>query len=433
MAAAWLISQRHAVTVYEREARIGGHTHTVDVATARGVIPVDIGFIVYNEQNYPNLAALLAHLGVKTKPSNLGFSVSLDGGDLEYAGSFSGLIAQPANFLRRDYRAMLRDTLRFYREAHDLLDAASFRGTLGEYLDTNGYTEAFARIHLLPMGAAIWSSSLADMRAYPATSFAQFFANHGLLKLFGRPQWRTVEGGSREYVKKLTAGYAKDIRLNSAARVVARSATGVTIRDGNGTLETFDGVVIAAHADDALAMLGDPSVEERTLLQSFGYRPNRVVLHSDRLLMPRRRMAWASWNYMAHSQKDGTEDLCVTYWMNKLQGIDKNTPLFVTLNPASMPREDLIHGVYCCRHPLFDLQTISAQQRLWHLQGERRTWFCGSYFGAGFHEDALQAGLAAAEDATEMRRPWKVARESGRIFMSQEPARLGSGYGMSEV
>jgi predicted NAD/FAD-binding protein len=336
---------------------------------------------------------------------------------LEYAGSLLGLAAQPANLLRRDYLRMLRDTLRFYREANDLPTYASLRGSLGEYLIDNNYSEAFARLHLLPMGAAIWSSSLDDMRSYPMAAFARFFANHGLLKLVGRPQWRTVTGGSREYAKKLTTRFAKNIRLNCGVKTILRGVTGVTIVDEQGHSDRYDGVIIASHANQALAMLGDPSAEETSLLGSFDYRPNKVVLHRDTAFMPKRRMAWSSWNYLGRSDQNGGEDLCVTYWMNKLQGIDKRTPVFVTLNPPAMPRAETIHGAYSCAHPLFNKQAIAAQQRLWHLQGNRNTWFCGSYFGSGFHEDALQAGLAAAEDATGVRRPWRVENESGRIAL----------------
>ncbi|HXL99799.1 MAG TPA: FAD-dependent oxidoreductase [Rhizomicrobium sp.] len=414
MAAAWLLSAKHRVTVYEREARVGGHSHTVDVETAHGTIPVDTGFIVYNEPNYPNLTALFHHLDVPTKPSNMGFAVSLDGGALEYAGSLAGLAAQPGLFLRRDYRTMLTDTLRFYRDAPKLLAAAK-RMSLGEYLAANDYSDAFARLHLLPMGAAIWSSSVADMRAHPVAAFARFFVNHGLLKLSGRPRWRTVDGGSREYVKRLTARYATDIHVASGVATILRDGAGVTIVDARGNRRSHDGVIIAAPADQALGMLAEPTAEERALLGSFRYRPNQVVLHSDAALMPKRRRAWASWNYLGRSNASADADLCVTYWMNALQGIDRRAPLFVTLNPPKMPREDKIHRVLTCAHPVFDAAALDAQSRLWHLQGARRTSFCGSYFGSGFHEDALQAGLAAAEDAGGVRRPWRVANESGRI------------------
>lgn len=416
MAAAWLASSRHNVTIYEREQRIGGHAHTVDVDTPRGRIPVDTGFIVYNEQNYPNLTALFHHLGVATEKSEMTFSVSLDGGALEYSSLPSGLIAKPMNFVRGDYLRMWRDLFRFYRQASKTLDATDTRKTLGEYLDAHGYSEAFARLHLLPMAAAIWSSSLEDMRAHPVAAFARFFADHGLLKLVNRPLWRTVSGGSKEYVKKLTSEFSDRINLQCGARTILRDMAGVTIIDDHGQSARYDGVIIASHADQALAMLGDASTEERGLLGSFRYRPNKAVLHCDPNFMPKCRMAWASWNYLGHTSDRPDDDLCVTYWMNKLQNIDSRAPLFNTLNPREMPREETIYRVDHYAHPLFNAAALETQQRLWHLQGVRNTWFCGSYFGSGFHEDALQSGLAAAEDATGARRPWSVAEESGRII-----------------
>jgi predicted NAD/FAD-binding protein len=423
MSAAWLLSRGHQVTVYERDTRVGGHTHTVDVDTPKGPLPVDTGFIVYNEPNYPNLTALFSHLGVETQKSNMTFAVSLDDGGTEYSGSWGGLIAQPSLLLRRDYWHMLSDIVRFYRNAGELIDnPAAGRMSLGEYLRANNYSDAFAQLHLLPMGAAIWSSSIEDMRAHPAVAFARFFANHGLLKISARPLWRAVKGGSREYARKLTASYAKDIRTEAGIKTILREANGVTIVDERGNRRTHDGVVIAAPADQALSLLADPSAEERALLGSFHYRPNKVVLHSDPALMPKRKSTWSSWNYLGRSDASGNEDLCVTYWMNKLQNLDPSRPMFVTLNPPRMPREELTHGVYTCAHPVFDAPAIAAQSRLWHLQGAQRTWFAGSYFGSGFHEDALQAGLAAAEDAGGVRRPWRVENESGRIVRAPQLA-----------
>ncbi|HEY4124308.1 MAG TPA: FAD-dependent oxidoreductase [Rhizomicrobium sp.] len=415
MSAAWLASGHHDVTLYEREVRVGGHSHTVRVETSAGQIPVDTGFIVYNEQTYPNLTALFRHLGVQTQKSEMTFGVSFDKGALEYSSLLAGLMAQPANFLRGDYLRMWRDLVRFYREAAQTMDAGDTRTTLGAYLDARGYSEAFARLHLLPMAAAIWSSSLEDMRAHPVAAFARFFADHGLLKLVNRPQWRTVIGGSQEYVSRLTAPYADRIHLRCGAKTILRDAGGVTIISDDGRRAHYDGVIIATHADQALALLGDADHEERALLGSFQYRSNTAVLHCDPDFMPRRRMAWASWNYLGCTGDKSDDDLCVTYWMNKLQKLDSRIPLFNTLNPRKMPREEMIYRVDRYAHPLFDSAALEAQRRLWHLQGVRNTWFCGSYFGSGFHEDALQSGLAAAEDATGARRPWHVAKESDRI------------------
>ena len=420
MSAAWLLSQRHDVTVFEREPRLGGHSNTVVVETVRGPVPVDTGFIVYNAPNYPNLTALFEHLGVGTEASNMSFSVSLDGGAFEYAGgNGAGLLAQPACLLRADYIAMMHDLLRFYREAPEMLaDRAHVNLSLGEYLKLKCYSEAFARLHLLPMAAAIWSSSIEAMRAHPVRSFVRFFANHGLFKLVGRPEWRTVSGGSCEYVKKLTARYADNVRVGQGVRAVLRDASSVTIVDAHGERHRHDAVVIAAHTDEALKMLDRPSADERALLGAFAYRPNLAVLHDDLSLMPKRKLAWASWNYIGSSKADVNADLCVTYWMNRLQNINKRTPLFVTLNPIHMPHDNAVKATFQYEHPVFDAAALTAQDRLWTLQGANRTWFCGSYFGSGFHEDALQAGLAAAEEAGGVRRPWRVAKESSRITLA---------------
>jgi predicted NAD/FAD-binding protein len=353
------------------------------------------------------------------------FAVSLDDGAFEYAGNLQGLVAQPACLMRADYWAMLRDTLRFYREAPALVGEAR-RMSLGAFLDWRRYSDAFARLHLLPMGAAIWSSSIEDMRAHPLRAFVRFFENHGLLKLAGRPQWRTVDGGSREYVRRLTASYRDRVRTGAGVTAILRDATGVTIVDANGQRHRHDDVIIANHADQALALLGDASAEERSLLGAFKYRPNQTVLHSDPALMPKRARAWASWNYIGTSDASQNGDLCVSYWMNKLQGIDAGAQLFVTLNPTRMPREELIHGSWSYAHPIFDSAALDAQERLWTLQGVHRTWYCGAYFGSGFHEDGLQAGLAAAEAAGGVRRPWRVANESGRIVLSPVPARIAA-------
>jgi predicted NAD/FAD-binding protein len=419
MSAAWLLSQKHRVTLYEQDGRVGGHTNTVEVDTPRGRIPVDTGFIVYNELNYPNLTALFAHLDVATKPSNMFFSVSLDDGGFEYSCNFPGFV-QPACLIRADYWQMVRDLLRFYRETPKLLgEPGAEHLSLEEYVRRGNYSDAFIRYHLLPMGAAIWSSSVDDMRHYPALSFARFCDNHGLLKLKGRPQWRTVCGGSREYVRKLTAAYKKNIFVHRGAARILRDSQGITIIDATGERHRHDAVIIAAHADQALAMLDQPTNEECAVLGRFRYRDNLAVLHSDSALMPKARGTWAAWNYVGKSDAHGHEDLCVTYWMNKLQSIDRRAPLFVTLNPVKPPREDSVHASLLYAHPIFDTEATAAQNSLWDLQGVRHTWFCGAYFGSGFHEDGLQAGLAAAEDAGGVRRPWRVQNESARIGIAR--------------
>lgn len=411
LSAAWLLSRRHRVTLFEADSRLGGHCHTVD---ASGVA-VDTGFIVYNEVTYPNLTALFRHLGVATKASDMSFAVSLDDGRLEYSGTgLSGLFAQRRNTLSPRFWLMLRDLVRFYRQAPR--DLASIGATpLGAYLDSAGYGAAFRDHHLLPMAAAIWSTPAAEIGDYPAAAFIRFCENHGLLKLSGRPIWRTVEGGSRCYVQRLAAA-VPEVVAGYRVRSIARDADGVVATGADGASRRFDHVVIATQADQALGMLADPSADERRLLGAFGYIGNDAVLHSDPALMPRRRKAWSSWNYLSRSS-GGVRRLAVTYWMNLLQGIPQHTPLFVTLNPHREIAAGTVLRQLHYRHPRFDAAAMAAQERLWSLQGAGNTWFCGSYFGSGFHEDGLQAGLAVAEALGAVRRPWTVADESGRIHV----------------
>lgn len=409
LSAAWLLSKRHRVVLYEADDRLGGHSHTVDAA---GLV-VDTGFIVFNETTYPNLTALFDHIGVATERSDMSFAVSLDDGRLEYSGTgLLGLFAQGRNAISPRFWRMLRDLVRFYREAPRNAAALGLM-TLDEYLDAAGYGEGFRNDHLYPMAAAIWSTPAAQIGAYPAASFIRFCETHGLLKLSGRPIWRTVAGGSRSYVRVL-AGAIPEVVSNHPVKTIFRTANGVEIVGPDGHRRAFDQVVIATHADQALEILAEPDGEERRLLGAFGYIDNDAVLHSDPRLMPRRRRVWSSWNYMTGNDDDRRR-LAVTYWMNRLQNIESERPLFVTLNPHRAIAAGATLRRLRYRHPRFDAEAMEAQNELWSLQGQRNTWFCGAYFGAGFHEDGLQAGLAVAEAIGGVRRPWTVADESGRI------------------
>lgn len=417
MSAAWLLAQAHDVTVYEAETRIGGHSHTVEAPlTGGGAVPVDMGFIVYNEPNYPNLVALFEHLGVPTQWSDMSFGVSIDGGGLEY--SSLDIFAQKRNFLRPRFWSMLTDLLRFYREAPEHACALDGNLTsLGDYLADNRYGRAFQDDHILPQAAAIWSTSMAQIRDFPAASFIRFCQNHDLLKVSGRVEWRTVTGGSREYVRRLTAAYADKIRTGRAVRAIRREAGAVLVTDSSGDTQRFDRILIATHADQGLALLADPTPREKALLGAFAYSKNHAVLHTDATLMPRRRKAWSAWNYVGGAGAD-RHRLCVTYWMNKLQELPADTPLFVTLNPIRDPAPGTLLHSEVYEHPLFDAAAMRAQRQLWDLQGQGNTWWAGAYFGAGFHEDGLQAGLAAAESLGGVRRPWRVQNESGRIHLA---------------
>lgn len=420
LSAAWLLAQKHNVTLFEREPRPGGHSNTVEVAETARTVPVDTGFIVYNTASYPNLIALFDHLGVQTAPTNMGFSVSLDGGSYEYSGSsLGGLIGHAGNVIRADHWRMISDLLRFFREACRDLPALEANGqTLGDYLAAKHYSEAFVVRHILPMAAAIWSTPSAEILQFPAAAFVRFFDNHGLLKVSNRPEWRTVVGGSREYVRRILQSLEGKVRLGTPVQTISRDPSTVTIRTANGS-EVFDACVVATHADDALALLSDADGEEHRLLGAFQYTNNLAVLHSDRRLMPKRRRLWTSWNYLgAGDRADRT--LAVSYWMNTLQPLETEQDYFVTLNPppGAQPESPLASFQYT--HPMFDQKAMAAQRSLWDLQGRRRTWFCGSYFGSGFHEDGLQSGLAAAEHLGGVRRPWTVANESGRIFLKDD-------------
>ena len=417
LAAAWLLSANHRVTLFEADQRIGGHCHTVEFEN----VPVDTGFIVYNERTYPNLTALFSHLGVETRPTEMSFAVSLRGGRVEYSGSgLTGLLAQPSNALSPRFWSMLSDLRRFYKTAPR--DVPGLGGiSLAAYLDAKAYGAAFREDHLYPIAAAIWSTPSMQIGEYPAAAFIRFFENHGLLTFFDseRPIWRTVVGGSRAYVNRLIAPFLEGIVRGRPILAVRRDKDGVDLVDKSGHAMRFDHVVLANHADDALAILSDPGAEERDILGAFRYTANEAVLHQDPASMPRRTGAWSSWNYLADPGE--TSKVSVTYWMNRLQGLPQNVPLFVTLNPFREIRRESVIRSDAYRHPTFDLRAMAAQERLWSLQGVRRTWFCGAYFGAGFHEDGLQAGLAVAEALGGASRPWTVPNPSGRITVTELP------------
>ena len=413
LSAAWLLSRRHEVVLYERNAWLGGHANTVDVECPEGPVPVDTGFIVFNPGNYPNFTAMLDHLGVGTVNTDMSLGVSVDNGRLEYSSLARGLFGQPSNIVSPRFLRMLGDILKFYGEASRLAEHEVDGISLGEFLERGRYSEALIDEHVLPMCAAIWSTSSAQIRDYPMRSFLRFFSSHGLLQVFNRKQWRTVRGGSRSYVDALRGEMAGRVRFRRAAAHITRTGGLVTVHGADGALDTFTDVVIASHADEALGLLADPSPTERNVLGAFRYTDNLAVLHDDRSLMPQRRATWGSWNYIGARGDDGATPLCVSYWMNRLQSLlPTRRQLFVTLNPIRPPRHTIAAFEYT--HPLFDASALSSQDRLHELQGDRNTWFCGSYFGYGFHEDALQSGLAVAEalgaPAPWTKQPSRIAR-----------------------
>jgi predicted NAD/FAD-binding protein len=413
-AAAWTLSNHYPVTVYDREPRAGGHSHTVSIDYDGARLAVDIGFIVYNELNYPDLTALFGHLGVETVASRMSFAVTADTGRFEWRGGGNnwfetacGLFAQPRNLLSPSYLWMLRDILAFNQQSIEDHAAGKLAGlTLGGYFRKRHFAPRLLTDYLAPMGAAIWSAPSSEIMDFPAENFVAFFANHRLLQ-YDRPVWRTVKGGSQHYVEKLIASFRGRIRLGCAVTSVERTAQGVVVRDSHGSAEIYDHVVIASHSDQALAMLSDADDRERGILGAIGYSPNTIYLHRDPALMPKRRRAWAAWNFLRWPRQERVDnDVSVTYWMNELQGINRDKPLFVSLNPPAAPDPALTFGKYMFEHPQYNAAAFAAQKRLPEIQGKRHTWFCGAWTGYGFHEDGLRSGLAVAE-ALGAVAPWR--------------------------
>lgn len=416
LAAAWLLSKRHTVTLLEKEHRLGGHAHTATIASQAN-LKIDTGFIVYNEPSYPNLTCWFDAMDVATENSDMSFAVSRDQGNFEYAGGPAlGLLAQPSLPFKPRFWRMLLDLLRFYRQAPLQIPQDSEQ-SLGEYLTQHRYSSEFIQDHLLPFGAAIWSTSKDRILEYPAASFIRFCENHGLLRISNRPQWRTVTGGSEQYVNAVQQSIgAESVMTDFDVAGIERHENGVVVRDCTGRQVAADHVVIATHADQALECLDSPSSAETSLLSPFEYESNLAILHTDISYLPRRRRAWCSWNYVEQAGSNASQ-VSLSYWMNKLQNIKHDTQYIVTLNPTQEPAPEAIIRSQIYTHPIFTRHTWAAQQQLWSLQGENRTWFCGSYFGSGFHEDAVQAGFAVAEQLGGLARPWALEEPSGRIVV----------------
>ncbi|MCW5296989.1 FAD-dependent oxidoreductase [Herbaspirillum lusitanum] len=400
LASAYFLARRHDVVVYEAGGYIGGHANTVDATLEGRTFPVDTGFLVFNEATYPNLIALLDELGVDSYATDMSFGVSLDGGRFEWAGtSLDTVFAQRRRVMSPAFLGMLRDILRFNRAAESNLAASLVSPlSLEQLLAAGSYGAMFRDAYLLPMAAAIWSSAPADILQFPAATFLRFCLNHGLLQVNDRPQWRTVKGGAREYVRKITATLPA-VRLNTKVVDVLRDDAGVTVRTHDGS-ERFDSVVFATHAPDTLRMLTDADAEERALLSAVRYQANTAYLHTDLSLMPQRRKVWSSWNYLgaASAAQDGARAVCVSYWLNQLQALPCKSAVMVTLNPFSPPAAGKTIARFDYDHPIFDQAAISAQHTLASIQGKRRTWFAGAWTGYGFHEDGLKSALRVAAD-----------------------------------
>ncbi|MGE6686636.1 NAD(P)/FAD-dependent oxidoreductase [Stutzerimonas stutzeri] len=393
---AHLLSRQHQIAVFESASWIGGHTHTVDVRLHGRDYAVDTGFIVFNDWTYPNFIKLLEKLGVRYKPTEMSFSVSDPRSDLEYNGhDLNTLFAQRSNLLSPPFWGMIRDILRFNREALDDYKHGRIGAqvTLGDYLKLGRYSQRFIDHYIVPMGAAIWSMSLADMLEFPVEFFIRFFKNHGLLSVSDRPQWYVVEGGSSAYVSPLTRGFSQHIRLNCPVFEVLRDEHGVTIQSPAGA-ERFDKVIFACHSDQALSLLAEPSRVEREILGAIGYAANDVVLHTDTRLLPKRRRAWASWNYRLGGPT--AQQAAVTYNMNILQRIESPETFCVSLNQSEAIDPELILARFSYAHPQYSLAGIAAQTRADELLGDHHSYFCGAYWGNGFHEDGVVSALRVA-------------------------------------
>lgn len=409
LASAWLLAQRHRVTLFEADARPGGHTNTVQVELDGHSHPVDTGFLVFNERTYPELIGLFDYIGVESVATEMSFAVSLCEPDLEWAGSnLATVFGQKRNLLRPAFWQMLGAILRFNRESRAWLDKPDQTPcSLGEFLSAGGYPSTLADWYLLPMAAAIWSCPTGQMLQMPLATFVRFCDNHGLLQIFDRPVWRTVKGGGREYVQRLLADL-DDVRLGCPVLGVQREAGGLRLQHAGGS-ETFDQLVLACHSDQALAILGASATPaQRALLGAVRYQPNRAVLHTDARLLPRNPALWSAWNYMAGDGRPGLQPVGVSYLLNRLQPLPFSTPVIVTLNPVIEPDPQQLIASFDYAHPQLDADAIAAQAQLAAVQGEQGVWLAGAWSGYGFHEDGLRSALRIAE-AFGVPVPWHRA------------------------
>jgi predicted NAD/FAD-binding protein len=410
--AAYHLHREHEITVYEAGGHVGGHTHTHRVQQAGRTFSVDTGFIVYNDWTYPNFIQLLEELGVESQPSAMSFSVRDEASGLEYNGTtLNSLFAQRRNLLRPRFWRMIRDILRFNREAPKLLAQPGNEISLGDYLATHDYSREFIHHYIIPMGAAIWSTDADSMQRFPARFFVRFFHNHGMLSVDNRPQWRVIRGGSARYVEKLTAGFRDRIRLHTPVEWVRRLPDQVLIKARGSEAERFDAVFFACHSDQALSLLGDASTTEREILGAIPYQRNEAVLHTDTRLMPRTKLAWAAWNY--HVLPGQRDKVALTYNMNILQSLDAPTPFLVSLNHSDAIDPDKIIQRIDYDHPLFTPQGAAAQNRQREINGPLNCYYCGAYWRNGFHEDGVVSALQALEHFNEDRHAQRTLPRTG--------------------
>jgi len=395
LAAAWLLSREHDVELFDRENRLGGHTHTHKVTLENRDYTVDTGFIVYNDENYPLLKRLFGELGVASQPTNMSFSVQDARSGLEYnAGSFGNLMANPRNLLDPKFLKMMGEVKRFYKEAHHLLETEGAGPTLGEYLQEQKYSPMFIDDHLIPMVSALWSAPSKQIMNFPGKYLIRFMRNHRMLQVSGRPQWRTVIGGSSRYIELMRKGWKVKERLDTPVLRILREEDYVRLVTDDGE-ERYDHVVLACHSDQALKILGDPSEGETAILGAIPYQNNEVVLHTDPRLLPKKKKTWAAWNAYVSAQPGA--GCTVSYYMNMLQSIDAPEPLIVTLNRTADIDPAKIIARMNYQHPVYTTQSIAAQNRRVAINGQRRTWFSGAYWRYGFHEDGLRSAISVAK------------------------------------
>lgn len=386
LSASYYFSKKYKVDLFEQDDHFGGHSYTYDIKEDNKIIAVDLGFIVFNEQTYPNLIRFFNELNVPFEKSNMSFSVSIKDTNVEYGGSgFNAIFANKKNLLNFKFLKMINEIINFYKTAPSLINTETSNATLGDYLKSSKLSKYFIEYHIIPMVAAIWSMPFQKAKEMPLKLFLNFFTNHGLFKLKNRPQWFTVSNRSRTYVKKVLEKISGEVFKNYKVSKILRSENNVRILIGN-EYQDYDHVILASHADQSLELLDDPSLEESEILKKFTYVSNEAYLHRDENLMPIRKSAWSSWNSISKN-----ENTCVTYWLNKLQNLNSEKNYFLTLNPVEAIDKNKIIKKIHFTHPYFNKDNVALQKDLHKLQGKKRTWFCGSYFGYGFHEDGLKS------------------------------------------
>ena len=407
LVSALTLQEKFEVSLFEKNSKLGGHSNTVTIEQENNKYSVETGFIVLNDKNYPIFTSLLKHLNVGVNNSSMSFSVSVDKGQFEYSSSYIGLLGQTKNIIDPKYWGMLRDINYFYTNALKDVKDCPDNETLGQFLKRFNYSNKFIDYHLVPMTASIWSCPTKSILNFPIKSLLVFFENHKLLNIYNRPNWSTVNKGSREYVKKIQSLLKGKIYTNAKVNKISKSKEGIRVHYQDG-IKTFDKVILACHADQSSEILNENFSEEANLLKDFKYQKNTSILHSDINFMPKRKSVWSSWNYITETGNSG--NLSITYWMNELQGLNSPKPILLSLNPKILPNPDLIYGQYSYSHPILDNNAINIQKKLSSIQGKNNLWFCGAWTGFGFHEDGVKSAVEIA-NSHNIDLPWFQSKE----------------------